>query len=509
MKILIIAPSAITPHTIRPIQGFLSHGHSIILCSLEDPFYLSWPESYTWIPIAEEDNLLTARILEETVSYFKPQCVHVFYGDNESCALAYTNINNVILHIWGSDINKHITKTKHDTYKIKYFDTRANEIKQLYKHVANIVIDDYSMMEKCKLFTTHPIPTTFSPLGIDLDAFYPLSNQCAKEVRRRLGIPLENFVFFSPRALTTFYGHDIILEAFSELIKINKNCTLLLKNYPVQCSADTERWRSNFKQKIYELDLQSNVKIVEEVQPEHLPEYYSIADFIINLPKHDAFPITFVESAAINIPIITCMHDAYKNTFIKDISIITRRDKYSVLQAMQKALALDKNDFFFVEVKKTIYSLYNHKKYIETNELLTKNYSIEADSHPVDIAQNYSIGVAIPCYNNPDEVKEAVNSLLGQTYKNWRAIIVDDHSSPDKYKKIEKFVSELNEPRIDLLRHSHNRGISAARNSAFRILSTDFLFPFDSDDKLHPQIFEIMISNILKDGSIDIIFPFL
>ena len=78
-----------------------------------------------------------------------------------------------------------------------------------------------------------------------------------------------------------------------------------------------------------------------------------------------------------------------------------------------------------------------------------------------------SISIITPCYNSQNYLNEMICSVLSQTYTNWELIIVDDHSSDNSTKIIEKFIKE--DSRIKLIKLNKNKGPAHARNKAISI----------------------------------------
>ncbi len=71
------------------------------------------------------------------------------------------------------------------------------------------------------------------------------------------------------------------------------------------------------------------------------------------------------------------------------------------------------------------------------------------------------VSIVIPTYNHANYLRKALQSVLDQTYKNWEAIVIDNHSTDDTKKVINKF----NDPRIRYLK-IHNYGVIAKSRNA-------------------------------------------
>jgi len=98
------------------------------------------------------------------------------------------------------------------------------------------------------------------------------------------------------------------------------------------------------------------------------------------------------------------------------------------------------------------------------------------------------VSVVIPFYNRIDWTKEAINSVLSQTFQDFEIIVIDDGSEEEYKSEIEELDS-----RIIYLRQE-NRGVSAARNVGIRHSSGEFIAFLDSDDLFLPEKLQIQIS---------------
>lgn len=105
------------------------------------------------------------------------------------------------------------------------------------------------------------------------------------------------------------------------------------------------------------------------------------------------------------------------------------------------------------------------------------------------------ISVIVPVYKVEEYLRECVDSIISQTYRNLEIILVDD-GSPDNCPAICDEYAEKDK-RIIVI-HQQNGGLSAARNAGLDIASGEFICFVDSDDVLHPQYCEILISALLK-----------
>lgn len=93
------------------------------------------------------------------------------------------------------------------------------------------------------------------------------------------------------------------------------------------------------------------------------------------------------------------------------------------------------------------------------------------------------VSIVIPLYNKRRTVSRTIDSILGQTYRDFELIIVDDGSTDDGPQFIEQ---NYNDPRIRVIRQS-NAGPGAARNRGVRESRGPYVTFLDADDWTFPE----------------------
>ncbi|MET3289438.1 glycosyltransferase family 2 protein [Brevibacillus fluminis] len=105
--------------------------------------------------------------------------------------------------------------------------------------------------------------------------------------------------------------------------------------------------------------------------------------------------------------------------------------------------------------------------------------------------------VVIPTYNRANMVKKAIDSVMNQTYKGWKLLIIDDVST-DKTKKV---VSPyLMIPHVHYHCMEKNGGISRVMNTALMMVDTPYLVQLDSDDWLPRTALSAIARRIYRDS---------
>jgi glycosyltransferase involved in cell wall biosynthesis len=92
------------------------------------------------------------------------------------------------------------------------------------------------------------------------------------------------------------------------------------------------------------------------------------------------------------------------------------------------------------------------------------------------------VSVVIPCYKQAHFLKDAVESVKNQTYKNVEIIVVND-GSPDNTTEV---ANRLGVRCIE----KKNGGLSSARNAGIKAAKGELILPLDADDKIDPLFLE-------------------
>ena len=88
------------------------------------------------------------------------------------------------------------------------------------------------------------------------------------------------------------------------------------------------------------------------------------------------------------------------------------------------------------------------------------------------------ITVIMPVYNSEKFLREAIDSILQQTYKKFTFIIINDGSTD----KSEQIIKEYNDPRIYYIKNSCNKGIVYSLNKGLSLANTKYIARMDADD---------------------------
>ncbi len=81
-------------------------------------------------------------------------------------------------------------------------------------------------------------------------------------------------------------------------------------------------------------------------------------------------------------------------------------------------------------------------------------------------------------YNRAHFLREAINSVLTQSYQNLELIIIDDGSTDETY----TVIAEFSDPRIRYIQHTDNQGLTVRRKESLLLVQGAYTAVLDSDD---------------------------
>ena len=105
------------------------------------------------------------------------------------------------------------------------------------------------------------------------------------------------------------------------------------------------------------------------------------------------------------------------------------------------------------------------------------------------------VSVLVPVWNVEKYIERCARSIFEQTYENLEIIFVDDYTPDNSIQIIERILLEYPQrvKQTQIIHHEHNRGLSAARNTAVDACNGEFIFHVDSDDWIELNAVELLL----------------
>jgi len=115
------------------------------------------------------------------------------------------------------------------------------------------------------------------------------------------------------------------------------------------------------------------------------------------------------------------------------------------------------------------------------------------------------VTVIVPCYKQAQYLREAVASVVAQTFADWELIIVNDGSPDDTSPVASQLMKQYAGRRIRLL-EKKNGGLAHARNAGIRAAAGAYILPLDADDKIEPAMLEKTVALLEENTAIAIAY---
>lgn len=110
------------------------------------------------------------------------------------------------------------------------------------------------------------------------------------------------------------------------------------------------------------------------------------------------------------------------------------------------------------------------------------------------------VSIVVPIYNVEAYLEKALASIQQQSYRELKVIMVNDGSTDHSVEIAQSF---LQDSRFMLVSQK-NKGLSAARNTGLKYVDSEYVYFFDSDDQIAPNLIETALA-VFNKSSIDLV----
>ncbi|MFG6367033.1 MAG: glycosyltransferase family 2 protein [Lachnospiraceae bacterium] len=102
------------------------------------------------------------------------------------------------------------------------------------------------------------------------------------------------------------------------------------------------------------------------------------------------------------------------------------------------------------------------------------------------------LSIIVPVYNSAGPLEKCIDSILCQTYTEFKLYLVDDNSTDNKTTKVCDAYA-LRDKRVHVIHHDRNRGLSISREDGFYADNSEWVSFIDNDDLIAPYMYEEMM----------------
>jgi hypothetical protein len=111
------------------------------------------------------------------------------------------------------------------------------------------------------------------------------------------------------------------------------------------------------------------------------------------------------------------------------------------------------------------------------------------------------VSIVLPTHNRARRLRQAVESVLAQTYERWELLIVDDGSEDET----PAVVASFDDPRVRGIRIDHG-GVCVARNAALDLAGGDLVAYLDDDNTMHPGWLKSAVWAFEQRPSVEVLY---
>ena len=108
------------------------------------------------------------------------------------------------------------------------------------------------------------------------------------------------------------------------------------------------------------------------------------------------------------------------------------------------------------------------------------------------------VSIGVPIYNVEAYLRECLDSIMNQTFKDFEVIMVDDGSTDNSFNICQEYVARDN--RFKLI-HQENKGLAGARNTCLKHMKGEYITWIDSDDVVDDNYLERLLEVQEKTGA--------
>ena len=121
----------------------------------------------------------------------------------------------------------------------------------------------------------------------------------------------------------------------------------------------------------------------------------------------------------------------------------------------------------------------------------------------INFTKNPLVTVYVTNYNYGKFIKQSIDSVLAQNLRNFELIIIDDGSTDNSRKTIEKY---RNNSKVTIV-YQENKGLNITNNIAIKLSRGKYIVRLDADDYIDENMLTVLSQKLQSDNSIALVFP--
>lgn len=114
-----------------------------------------------------------------------------------------------------------------------------------------------------------------------------------------------------------------------------------------------------------------------------------------------------------------------------------------------------------------------------------------------------TVTVVMPAYNSSQYLRESIESVLAQTFKNFELLVIDDGSIDNTPEIVHSYIQQ--DSRVKLISQT-NQGVSATRNRGVNLSKSEYIAFIDADDTWFPEKLSSHLAHFKLDANLGVSF---
>lgn len=262
--------------------------------------------------------------------------------------------------------------------------------------------------------------------------------------------------------------------------------------------------------------LHSKIKVIELAQPREeairtITSYANSALCVIPYPG-DNHPVSVLEVLGSGCQLLTVNAGGIPELIPDEFhpTIICEPDGKGIADGIKKVLSISAEDRALL-IKDLFDTIRSDQDSINQQhfEMMKQTTCERKAALSIQNGTEASATVIVPCYNTPlDYIEDLVLGLNNQSMKPRNVIFIDDGSKDTYANELQAFLSEKLHLPFEIVKHSKNQGLPAARNTGLKHTSTDYFLNIDSDNIPKTDFVKYCVNYLKMNPDIAAVMPF-
>jgi glycosyltransferase involved in cell wall biosynthesis len=362
MRLCYVAAS--TPRLYNLMIFMQNIGHEVHWIALDNPkFTISKIKIHKELNLYEKSifkrNLLAAYYFanfKNKIKQISPDIVHAINVKWAGWFSVFSRFKNVIVTPQGSDVMLRQGLKNDFIHKfLRQYTLRKAEL---------VTYGNNAMLDDIKIWTS-PKRTFKYFAGVDFDVMN--YNMNSSKWRKRLDIG-DRKVVFSPRTFDPNSNIDIIIQTIPLVKKQFANILYVFVRHQ-----EINKYTMEINALVKNLDVKENCIFLNQVEPEDMAGYYSLADVVISILSSDGMPATLLEAMAMKKIMVLTKIPTYRQLMNEKYAFMVNvRNKEETAKGIIESLTQAKKT---AEMKETAYRwVYRNADIKKLNSGLEKIY---------------------------------------------------------------------------------------------------------------------------------------